>query len=249
MAAIPLSAAPLHDDAEIARFNALAEDWWNPKGPMKPLHQINPVRLAFLRREMLTHFKRDAQAIAPFRGLSLLDVGCGAGLVAEPLTRMGFTVMGIDLAEENIRIACAHAEAGGLAVTYHAAALESLPVEPGYDVITLLEVVEHVPDVGGLIQEAAKRLKPGGILITSTLNRTLKAYALAIIGAEYVLRWLPPGTHDWEKFVTPEEMDEFFEAANLTPSTREGMVFNPLANQWSLNVDCDVNYFATALKP
>lgn len=248
MPAIPFSSAPLHDDAEIARFNALAQEWWNPKGPMRPLHQINPVRLTFIRRELLTHFNRDAQSIAPFRGLSLLDVGCGAGLVAEPLTRMGFDVTGIDLAEESIRIARTHAEAGGLAITYQAAPLESLPAAPVYDVITLLEVVEHVPDVVRLMEEAAKRLKPGGILIASTLNRTLKSYALAIIGAEYVLRWLPPGTHDWEKFVTPDEMDGFFEAANLIPHKREGMVFNPLANQWSLNADCDVNYLATARK-
>lgn len=241
--------APLHDDGEIARFNALAQDWWNPKGPMKPLHQINPVRLSFIRRELLGHFARQPQEITPFKGLSLLDIGCGAGLVAEPLTRMGFTVTGIDLAEENIRIASAHAEAGGLAITYQAAPLESLPDAPTYDVITLLEVVEHVPDVGGLMQEAAKRLRPGGILIASTLNRTLKSYALAIIGAEYVLRWLPRGTHDWEKFVTPDEMDGFFEQAGLLPQAREGMVFNPLANQWSLNADCDVNYFATATKP
>lgn len=239
---------PIFDEAEIAKFNALAADWWNPNGAMKPLHQLNPVRLGFIRRELLTHFGRDAQKISPFTGLSALDIGCGAGLVAEPLTRMGFNVTGIDLAEANIRVAAAHAETSGLKIAYYATPLEHLPDAPSYDVITLLEVVEHVPDVGGLIREAAKRLKPGGLLIASTLNRTLKAYALAIIGAEYVLRWLPRGTHDWEKFVTPAEMEAYCEAAHLTPATREGMVFNPLTKSWRLSGNCDVNYLITARK-
>lgn len=237
------------DEAEIARFDALAAEWWNPNGPMKPLHRLNPVRLGFVREQFCAHFARDSRAMRPFEGLSLLDIGCGAGLVAEPMAKLGFTVTGIDLAAENIAVAHAHAEAAGVAVDYRAVAIETLPPEPAYDAITLLEVVEHVPDVAAFVAEAALRLKPGGMLIASTLNRTLKAYALAIIGAEYVLRWLPRGTHDWEKFVTPDELDGNFTAAGLTPGTRAGMVFNPLANSWNLSADCDVNYLATATAP
>jgi 2-polyprenyl-6-hydroxyphenyl methylase/3-demethylubiquinone-9 3-methyltransferase len=238
----------LVDSGEIARFNALAADWWNPNGPMKPLHRLNPVRMGFIKQEFAGHFGRDARAFSPFEGLTLLDIGCGAGLVAEPLTRQGFAVTGIDLAEENIAVARAHAEAGGLAIDYRMTPIENLPADTLYDAITLLEVVEHVPDVLAFVREAALRLKPGGMLIGSTLNRTMKAYALAIIGAEYVLRWLPVGTHDWDKFVTPDELDAHYEAAGLAPATRAGMVFNPLANAWKLSGDCDVNYLASATK-
>lgn len=242
-------ASPFSDAAEIARFNALAAQWWNPNGPMKPLHRLNPVRLSFLKREFARHFGRDGAGMRPFEGLSLIDIGCGAGLIAEPMTKMGFGVTAIDLAEENIAAAKAHAAMSGLAIDYRTTPLEELPPEPAYDAITLLEVVEHVPDVRAFVAEAAKRLKPGGMLIASTLNRTMKAYALAIVGAEYVLRWLPRGTHDWNKFVTPDELDADFASAGLDPATREGMVFNPLANSWRLSPDCDVNYLASATKP
>lgn len=237
-----------HDSGEIARFNALAADWWNPNGPMKPLHRLNPVRLGFVKEAFAGHFSRDPRAMKPFEGLNLLDIGCGAGLLSEPLARLGFAVMGIDLAEENIAVARAHAEAGGLAIDYRATPIESLPAEGQFDAITLLEVVEHVPDVEAFVREAALRLRPGGMLIASTLNRTLKAYALAIVGAEYVLRWLPVGTHDWNKFVTPDELDRHFETAGLVPEKRAGMVFNPLGNEWRLSEDCDVNYLASAIK-
>ncbi len=240
--------SPLADAEEISRFNALASEWWNPDGPMKPLHRLNPTRLAFLKQEFAGHFGRDFSGMRAFEGLALLDIGCGAGLVAEPLARQGFTVTGIDLAEENIAVARAHAEAGGLLIDYRASPIESLPPEPTYDAITLLEVVEHVPDVAAFVAEAALRLKPGGMLIASTLNRTLKAYALAILGAEYILRWLPRGTHDWDKFVTPDELDAHFAAAGLVPGARSGMVFNPLGNEWRLSGDCDVNYLASATK-
>lgn len=239
----------LADAGEIARFDALAAEWWNPNGPMKPLHRLNPARIGFLKTEFAAHFGRDARAMCPFEGLSLLDIGCGAGLVAEPLNRQGFAVTGIDLAEENIAVARAHAKTEGLSIDYRASAIETLPTDQTFDAITLLEVVEHVPDVAGFVREAALRLKPGGMLIASTLNRTLKAYALAIIGAEYVLRWLPRGTHDWDKFVTPGELDDHFETAGLVPGRRAGMVFNPLANEWRISTDCDVNYLATAIKP
>jgi len=244
------AAAPLAGDAaEIAKFNKIAAQWWNPHGPMKPLHALNPTRLTFLKRELAAHFGKPQRDMVPFAGLSLLDIGCGAGLITEPMARMGFTVTGIDLAEETITAARLHAGAGGLAITYHAMALDALPEEPSFDAITLLEVVEHVPDVPALLNAAAKRLKPGGILIASTLNRTLKSFALAIIGAEYVLRWLPRGTHDWNRFVTPHELEEALEQAGLTPGLCEGMVFNPLTNQWGLSADCDVNYLMVAVKP
>lgn len=243
------TASSLVDPGEIARFNVLAADWWNPNGPMKPLHRLNPVRLGFVKEAFAGHFGRDPRAMRPFEGLNLLDIGCGAGLLAEPLARQGFAVTGIDLAEENIAVARAHAEAGGLAIDYRATPLETLPASGQFDAITLLEVVEHVPDVEAFVREAALRLKPGGMLIASTLNRTLKAYALAIVGAEYVLRWLPRGTHDWDKFVTPDELDGHFEAAGLVPQKRAGMVFNPLGNEWRLSGDCDVNYLASAIRP
>lgn len=246
---MPDKASALADAGEIARFDALATEWWNPNGPMKPLHRLNPTRLGFLKSAFAEHFGRDGHTMRPFERLNLLDIGCGAGLVAEPLARQGFIVTGIDLAEENIAVARAHAEAEGLTINYRASAIETLPTDQFFDAITLLEVVEHVPDVEGFVREAALRLRPGGMLIASTLNRTLKAYALAIIGAEYVLRWLPRGTHDWDKFVTPDELDGHFEAAGLMPKDHAGMVFNPLANTWNLSEDCDVNYLASATKP
>lgn len=238
----------LADPREIARFDALASDWWNPEGPMKPLHRLNPARLRFLRRELGAHFAADPAAIRPFSGLRMLDIGCGAGLIAEPMTRLGFGVTGIDLAQETIGIAKAHAEAAGLAIDYEAIGIEDLPQDPTFDAISLLEILEHVPNPGKLMRQAAMRLKPGGILIASTINRTLKAYALAILGAEYVLRWLPCGTHDWDKFVTPAEMAEFFRAAGLEPGARAGLVFDPLANTWLLARDCEVNYIFVATK-
>lgn len=239
----------LADKDEIARFNALAASWWDPNGPMKPLHRLNPVRIGFLKEAFAAHFGRDHNGMHPFGGLNLLDIGCGAGLVAEPMARLGFDVTAIDLAEENIAAAKAHATLEGLAIDYRSTPLENLLDAPTYDAITLLEVVEHVPDVPAFVAEAAKRLKPGGMLIASTLNRTMKAYALAIFGAEYVLRWLPVGTHDWNKFVTPDELDDAFASAGLVPHERAGMVFNPLANSWRLSGDCDVNYLASATRP
>lgn len=236
------------DPGEIARFDAMAARWWDPHGPMKPLHRLNPVRLAFIREAFARHFGRDARSMRPFEGLALLDIGCGAGLAAEPLARTGFAVTGIDLAAENIAAARVHAAGEGLSIDYRVAGIETIDDKPAYDAIMLLEIVEHVPDPRGLVREGARRLKPGGMLIASTINRTLKAYALAIVGAEYILRWLPAGTHDWEKFVTPDEMDGSFAAAGLEPVSRAGMTFNPLAGEWKLSDDCDVNYLTSARK-
>lgn len=240
--------APSADPAEIARFDALARDWWDPNGPMKPLHRMNPIRLAYLREVFAEGFGREGRA-ARFDGLDLLDIGCGAGLLAEPLARQGFSVTGIDLAPSSIEAAKAHAAAQGLAIDYRLTDLAELPPEPAYDAITLLEVVEHLPDPAGLVAEAARRLRPGGWLIGSTLNRTLKSYALAILGAEYVLRWLPIGTHDWDRFVPPADFARWLEAAGLEAKAPRGMVFNPLAGSWSLSPDCDVNYLIAAQKP
>lgn len=248
MQANPADQQKTRDDHEIGKFNALARDWWNPNGSMKPLHRMNPVRLSFLKREMCEGFGRNIRSIRAFEGLRLLDIGCGAGLLAEPLARMGFAVTGIDLAEEAIAAARDHAAAAGLTIDYRVAALETLPTDVGYDVITLLEVIEHVPDPAALIAEAGKRLKPGGMLFVSTLNRTLKSHALAIVGAEYILRWLPVGTHDWKKFVTPAEVEEAFFAAGLEPGMSEGMVYNPLFAEWSLSGDREVNYISAAVK-
>lgn len=249
MAQAEKSKATWRDEGEIARFNALARSWWNPEGPMKPLHRLNPARLSFMRDEAARHFGRDARAMRPFEGLSMIDIGCGAGLASEPMARMGFSVTGLDPAEENIAVAVNHAEKAGLSIDYRASTIEHLPADEMADLVTLLEVVEHVPDVGAIVAEAARHLKPGGLMIGSTLNRTLKSYALAIIGAEYVLRWLPQGTHSWDKFVTPDEFADHVRAAGLEPVTREGLVFNPLSGRWSLSSDCDVNYFITARKP
>jgi 2-polyprenyl-6-hydroxyphenyl methylase/3-demethylubiquinone-9 3-methyltransferase len=234
------------DDAEIARFNALARRWWDPDGPMKPLHRLNPARLGFIRSEALKLFDRSPRQSQPFVGLSALDIGCGAGLVTEPLARMGFTVTGIDPATENISVAREHAEQSGLTIDYRASTIESLPEQEQFDLITLLEVVEHVPDIPALLAAAARHLKPGGMLIGSTLNRTFKSYALAIIGAEYILRWLPKGTHDHAKFVTPEEFESHLAQVGLEPGICRGMVFNPLTGQWLLSDDMDVNYLITA---
>ena len=236
------------DPREIARFNALAADWWNPDGPMKPLHRMNPVRLAFIRREAQAALAPSGAGLRPFVGLSVLDVGCGAGLLAEPLARMGFSVTGIDLAADAIAAAQMHAEAEGLAIDYRVAALEELPADPAHDCITLLEILEHVPDPSALIAAAARRLRPGGLLIASTLSRTVKSHLMAIIGAEYLLRWLPIGTHDWSRFITPEEMETAFHAAGLEQGISEGMVFNPFSGGWSLSGDRDVHYIAAALK-
>src|SRR5262245_7986605 len=239
------------DRDEVARFARLAGEWWDAKGPFKPLHRINPVRLTYIRDQLCRRFARDVKAGRSLDGLSLLDIGCGGGLVAEPLARLGAAVTGIDPAPENIEAAKAHAEGAGLAIAYRAIAAEDLAREGGaFDAVLLLEVVEHVPDVPLFLKSVASLVKPGGVMILSTLNRTLKAYALAIVGAEVILRWLPAGTHDWNRFVTPEELRAALAAAGLDVGDVTGMAYHPLADEWRLSQDSDVNYFATAeLKP
>lgn len=239
-----------YDPAEVARFAAIAGEWWDPNGKFRPLHKLGPARLAFIRDRLATHFARDTRGIKVLSGLRVLDIGCGGGLIAEPLTRLGAQVTGIDPAPENIAAAQVHAQAQGLDIDYRATTVEALAAEGAqFDAVLCLEVVEHVPDPGAFLKTCASLVRPGGAFVASTINRTLKAYALAIVGAEYVLRWLPIGTHQWERFVTPDELARHFHAAGLNAPAFEGLVYAPLADRWSLAADTDVNYMAAAAKP
>ncbi len=239
------------DPAEVDRFGALADDWWNPNGKFRPLHQLGPERLAFIRDEVTRHFNLPGGGLRPLKGQRILDIGCGGGLISEPLARMGATVTGVDPAHASIEVARAHAEAGGLTINYRAAMAEDLIAEGAtFDVVTCLEVVEHVPDVGAFLKLISQLVRPGGLMVLSTINRTLKAYALAIVATEYVLQWLPRGTHQWDRFVTPEELRTHIAAAGLVRPMLEGLVYHPLQDRWSRSrSDLDVNYMAAAAKP
>jgi len=235
------------DEAEIAKFNRLAAEWWDPNGKFRPLHQFNPVRLQFIRDVAAAHFQRDAKGLKPFVGLTLLDIGCGGGLLSEPMARMGFSVLGADPSAKNIRTAATHAEGLGLTLHYRAATAETLAEEgTAFDLVLNMEVVEHVADLGAFLRVCARLIKPGGFMLIATLNRTLKSLALAKIGAEYVLRWLPPGTHDWNRFVTPEELRSHLERAGLVDTRLQGVAFDPLRWEWRLSADTDVNYMVMA---
>lgn len=238
------------DAEEVRRFSRIAAEWWDPLGKFRPLHQIGPPRLSFIRNAVIEHFRTDAKSLKPLTGLTALDIGCGGGLVSEPLCRMGAKVTGIDPSERNIAIANAHAEPQGLAIDYRAVRVEDLSAAVElYDVVACLEVVEHVPDVGKFITECARVVRPGGLVVFSTLNRTFKSWALAIVGAEYVLGWLPRGTHQWDRFVTPDEMTTYATAAGLAAPRFEGITYNPFQDQWSLAPDTDVNYLVSLVKP
>lgn len=246
----PNTATATLDPAEIDRFAQHASEWWDPRGKFRALHRIGPARLAFLRDEMLRHFARPATGMRPLAGLRLLDVGCGGGLTAEPLARLGAQVTGLDPAVENIEAARRHAAGGTLAIDYRAGRVEDLVAEArSFDAVVCLEVVEHVPDAAAFLEACAALVRPGGLLLLSTLNRTLKAYLLAIIGGEYILRWLPIGTHQWDRFVTPEELTRHLRAAGLGPPVIRGLVYSPMSDSWSVAADTDVNYLAASAKP
>ena len=237
------------DREEIARFARLAGDWWDTKGPFKPLHRINPVRLIYIRDQLCKRFGRDPKGPSSLSGLSVLDIGCGGGLVSEPLARLGASVTGIDPAPENIEAAKAHAEGAAIKVDYRAATAEEIAAAGRtFDAVLLLEVVEHVPDVPAFLKLVAPLVEPGGAMVLSTLNRTLKSFALAIVGAEYILRWLPVGSHRWDKFVTPNELEIAMEQGGLRVTGSQGVIYNILADRWQLSSDMDVNYMLVAEK-
>lgn len=237
------------DPREVERFSRMAAKWWDPRGPMAPLHKLNPLRVGYIRDRTAEQFGRDAKLIGCLKGLRILDIGCGAGILSEPLARLGAEVTGIDPAAENIEAARVHAGENDVAVDYRATTAESLD-EAGerFDVVLAMEVVEHVVDVPAFVATCASMVKPSGLLIMATLNRTLKSFALAIVGAEYILRWLPRGTHQWDKFVKPEELETAIEGADLRVIGERGVIYNPLADRWQLSSDTDVNYMLAAAR-
>ena len=238
------------DPAEVERFSAMAAEWWDPTGKFKPLHLFNPVRLGFIRDEAARRFGRNVSQPRPFEGMRLLDIGCGGGLLCEPMTRLGFAVTGVDASERNIGVARAHAEQQGLDIDYRADTAEALLLqgEPPFDVVLNMEVIEHVADPERFLKDCVKLLRPGGLMIVATLNRTLKAHALAVVGAEYVLRWLPPGTHDWKKFIKPVEILRFLHGEPVSIAGPFGVSYDPLSGRWAPSRDTAVNYMMTVDK-
>jgi 2-polyprenyl-6-hydroxyphenyl methylase/3-demethylubiquinone-9 3-methyltransferase len=239
------------DPAEVAKFQAMAAEWWDPNGKFKPLHMLNPCRLDYITSQIAAEFDRDLGTDAPFAGLRILDIGCGGGLLAEPMARLGAEVVGADAAERNIPVAQVHAEGAGLCIDYRHTTAEDMAAKgEQFDVVLNMEVVEHVASPIDYLIACRQLLKPGGLHICSTLNRNAKSYAMAIIGAEHVMRWLPKGTHEWSKFITPEELYELLRDAGLDPVDRKGFVFNPLLWSWSLSDrDLSVNYVTASVKP
>ncbi len=234
---------------EVAKFSAIADEWWDPQGKFKPLHKFNPERIRFVRDRMATHFARALSGPAAFQGLRLLDIGCGGGLIAEPLARLGFSVTGIDASDKNIGVAKLHAEKSSLEIRYDCKTPEQLlEIPQRYDVVLALEVVEHVADVDVFLHAAGQLVAPGGALIAATLNRTLKSLAMAKIGAEYVLRWLPIGTHDWRKFVRPSELAAGVRSAGLVVQDLKGMSYDMFRDRWLISDDLDVNYMMLATR-
>ena len=238
------------DPEEIARFEAMSAEWWDASGKFRPLHVFNPARLKLIQNKIRSHFGRETNIDRSLKGIKILDIGCGGGLVAEPLARLGAEVTAIDASAVNIGIAETHARQSGIEIAYRAATAEQLVTEGAvFDVVLTLEVIEHVTSPSAFMQSCGQLVRPGGLLMAATLNRTLKSLALAKIGAEYVLRWLPPGTHDWNKFVTPHDLRRMIEMAELDPEPPVGVSYNPIADRWYPSQDVSVNYMMTATKP
>jgi 2-polyprenyl-6-hydroxyphenyl methylase / 3-demethylubiquinone-9 3-methyltransferase len=238
------------DPSEVSKFEAMAAEWWDPNGKFKPLHMLNPCRLDYITSQIASEFDRDLSAPLPFAALRILDIGCGGGLLSEPMARLGADVVGADPATRNIPVAQLHAEQTGLIIDYRLTTAEDLAAAgEQFDVVLNMEVVEHVPDPQSFLTACQTLLKPGGLMICSTLNRNAKSFGMAIIGAEWVMRWLPKGTHDWKKFITPDELADFIKKAGLDSVDRKGMVFNPVAWSWSLSSrDLSVNYVTASVK-
>jgi 2-polyprenyl-6-hydroxyphenyl methylase/3-demethylubiquinone-9 3-methyltransferase len=234
------------DTAEIAKFSKLSAEWWDPKGKMAPLHRINPLRLGYIRDAACRKFERNVRSLNCLGGLRVLDIGCGAGLLCEPLSRLGAQVIGVDPSQSNIAAAKLHAGKSHLAIDYRCTTVEEIDPRERFDIVLAMEVVEHVTDVGMFLKRCSAMLKPNGLMVVSTLNRNWKSFALAIVGAEYVLRWLPRGTHEWNKFVTPDELTKHLLDNRLVITEQTGVVYSPLADKWTLSSDMDVNYMVVA---
>jgi len=249
MKPIDETTSPTVDPAEIDRFAAHAASWWDPTGSFRPLHRLNPARLRFIRETLIAHFGRDLRSLTPFTGLALCDIGCGGGLIAEPMARLGFAVTAIDADRDAIDVARDHALAGGLTIDYRCEAAESLAAESRqFDVVLALELIEHVAEPQALLEACATLVKPGGVFIGATINRTPQAYALAVVGAEYVMRWLPRGTHDWRRFLRPSEFVLGLRRAGLSPIQLKGLRYQLAGGEWALSDDLSVNYLVTAIK-
>lgn len=237
------------DPDEIAHFSAIAAQWWDPHGKFRPLHQLNPLRIAYIRDTLSAHFDRDPLGPKPLAGLKVLDIGCGGGLLCEPMHRLGADITGADAADKNIKTATTHAAEHGLAIDYRTTTAEQLAAAgERFDAILNMEVIEHVANVPIFLDACTTLIKPGGVMLCATLNRTLKSFGLAVIAAEYILGWLPRGTHNWKKFITPTELDTALREAGLSPTARTGMIYNPISGRWSLSRDTDVNYIVRAEK-
>ncbi len=239
------------DPTEIAKFEAMASEWWDLEGKFKPLHMMNPVRLDYITRQIAAEFQRDLTADEPFAGLRILDIGCGGGLLCEPMARLGADVVGVDAAPRNIPVARLHAEQSGLTIDYRVGTAEDMAAAgEQFDIVLNMEVVEHVVDPLAYLTACQQLLKSGGLQICSTLNRNPKSFAMAIVGAEWVKRWLPKGTHDWAKFITPDELFALLEKAGLTPVDRKGFQFNPISWDWRISErDLGCNYVTASVKP
>ncbi len=234
---------PSLDPAEVEKFSKMAAEWWDPKGKFGVLHVFNPVRLAYIKEQVTARFSRDPDERQPFSGLRFLDIGCGGGLLCEPMARLGATVVGVDPSEKNIKTACVHALEQELDIDYRAGLAENLDAAgEKFDVILNMEVIEHVADPAAYVRTCCSMLKPGGLMFVATLNRTLKSFALGIVGAEYILRWLPRGTHQWEKFIKPSELKSWLSENGVEVKAETGVVYHPLANEWRRAKDMDVNY-------